>query len=66
MTGNSGQGTVEGRFRRHPPGPRCGQSHSKGSSPSAPAAVIVLDATIGKMILAETGDWDWPRYWDAL
>lgn len=32
----------------------------------APAAVIVRDATTAKMILAETGDWDWPRYWDAL
>ncbi len=33
---------------------------------SAPAAAVVLDAGSGKMILAETGDWDWPPYWDAL
>lgn len=30
------------------------------------AAVVILDANTGKMILAETGDWNWPPFWGQL
>ena len=32
----------------------------------ASATIVILDPNTGKLIVGETGDWDWPPFWDSL